>query len=118
MGKISDEFYKGLDNEVAKVESCFKRRIKQGVKDLSDVLENQEQWLYTHNHYLLLIIDNLINVGFELHDICCYVELNITGIRKILKKCDKKFNGIVKHRGLEYIKSRLRNPKSHMNGIL
>jgi len=40
---------------------------------------------------LNVVIENLTKLGNELIDLCSFAELNIDGVRKILKKFDKKF---------------------------
>ena len=48
----------------------------------------------SHDHILNATVENLIKVGNDLVDICKFAELNITAVRKILKKFDKKFASI------------------------
>ncbi len=48
----------------------------------------------SHDHILNATIEKLIQVGNDLVDTCKFAELNITAVRKILKKFDKKFAGI------------------------
>lgn len=43
----------------------------------------------SHDHFLIVIIENLAKIGNETIEICHFVELNVTAIRKILKKFDK-----------------------------
>jgi SPX domain protein involved in polyphosphate accumulation len=45
----------------------------------------------SHDHFLTVIIENLTKLGNEINEICNYIELNMTAIRKILKKFDKQF---------------------------
>ena len=46
---------------------------------------------FSHDHFLNVVIENLTKLGNELIDLCSFAELNIDGVRKILKKFDKKF---------------------------
>lgn len=39
-------------------------------------------------------MEELSDIALESIKICSYIEINITGMRKILKKFDKKFKGI------------------------
>lgn len=48
----------------------------------------------SHDHFLSVIIDNLAKVGTEIIEICHFLELNITAIRKILKKYDRKLANV------------------------
>ena len=45
----------------------------------------------TSDHSLIVIMENLTKIGQEIIEICKYIELNVTAIRKILKKFDKLF---------------------------
>ena len=38
---------------------------------------------------MIVVIENLTKIGQEIIEICKFMELNITAIRKILKKFDK-----------------------------
>lgn len=41
-----------------------------------------------------MVIENLNKIGNDISEICHFVELNITAIRKILKKADKQLASI------------------------
>ena len=43
---------------------------------------------------MTVLIDELQFIGNESMQVCSYIELNITAMRKILKKFDKKFRNI------------------------
>lgn len=45
------------------------------------------------DHSLIVIMENLTRIGQEIIEICKFIELNVTAIRKILKKFDKQFRG-------------------------
>jgi len=40
-----------------------------------------------------IVIENITKIGYEIIAIAEFMELNLTAIRKILKKFDKKFKG-------------------------
>ncbi len=42
---------------------------------------------------LAIILENMSRIGQEIIEILKFMELNVTAIRKILKKFDKKFKG-------------------------
>lgn len=42
-----------------------------------------------HDHFLMLVIENFARIGNETIETSHFVELNITALRKILKKYDK-----------------------------
>eukprot|EP00347_Sterkiella_histriomuscorum_P012933 403366665 len=45
------------------------------------------------DHSIIIIMENLTRIGQEIIEICKFIELNVTAIRKILKKFDKQFKG-------------------------
>lgn len=53
------------------------------------------------------LLEQLSEVSQEAIRICTYIELNITGMRKILKKFDKKFRDVKQPLKDSYIISRL-----------
>ena len=42
---------------------------------------------------LAIVLENLYRIGQEVIEIARFMELNLTAVRKILKKFDKKFKG-------------------------
>ncbi len=46
----------------------------------------------SHDHFLTVVIENLTKIANEIVEICHFVELNVTAIRKILKKADKQLS--------------------------
>ena len=42
---------------------------------------------------LAIVLENLYRIGQEVIEIVRFMELNLTAVRKILKKFDKKFKG-------------------------
>ena len=62
--------------------------------------------------------DQLSKITLELSEICSYLDLNITCIRKILKKFDKKLKEYALPQALDYIKKRLSVENSALKGIL
>ena len=48
----------------------------------------------SHSHFLNVVIENLTKLGNKLVEICSFTELNVTAVRKILKKFDKRFASI------------------------
>ena len=63
-------------------------------------------------------MEELSDVALESIKICSYIEINITGMRKILKKFDKKFKGIRQPLKDSYLISRLEISNSHLNALL
>ncbi len=83
-----------LDKEIEKTADFYSLKIRKGIRDCNTILHNKEFWTTSHDHILNATIESLITVGNDLVEICKFAELNITAVRKILKKFDKKFNGI------------------------
>lgn len=48
----------------------------------------------TSEQSLEIILENLSRIGQEVIEILKFMELNVTAIRKILKKFDKKFKSV------------------------
>jgi SPX domain protein involved in polyphosphate accumulation len=46
----------------------------------------------SHDHFLTVVLENLTKIANEIVEICHFVELNVTAIRKILKKADKQLS--------------------------
>lgn len=44
----------------------------------------------SHDHFLNVTIENLTKIGNEVIEISHFIELNMTAVRKILKKYDKQ----------------------------
>ena len=65
-----------------------------------------------------MIIESLSKISLSLVDVSNYLELNITAIRKILKKTDKKFKGIGMPQAIHFIERRLGIPDSALKKIL
>ena len=59
------------------------------------VIKNCEIFNRTsHDHFLTLIIENLTKIGNEVIEIGNFIELNMTAIRKILKKFGKQLEQV------------------------
>lgn len=83
-----------LDKEIEKTADFYILRTRKGIRDCNAILQNKEHWHTSHDHILNATIESLITVGNDLVEICKFAELNITAVRKILKKFDKKFNAL------------------------
>jgi SPX domain protein involved in polyphosphate accumulation len=88
------EFLTLLDTEIEKTADFFNLRMKKGIRDCNSILHNKEHWPTSHDHILNATIEGLITVANDLIEISTFAELNIIGVRKILKKFDKKFNSL------------------------
>ena len=67
---------------------------------------------------MTILIEELLHIGNESIQVCNYIELNITAMRKILKKFDKKFKDMRKAVKESYLKSRLDMSNSHLSALL
>jgi SPX domain protein involved in polyphosphate accumulation len=62
------------------------------IKHLQQATELREQWMEVLNPYnLILIIEDLTKTGGDIDEIIRFQELNLTTVRKSLKKFDKCF---------------------------
>ena len=55
------------------------------------------------NHTMQVIADSLVNITRDANEILKFTELNITAIRKILKKFNKAFEGLKNQQALAYL---------------
>ena len=67
---------------------------------------------------VITLIEELWHIGNESIQVCNYIELNITAMRKILKKFDKKFRAMRQPVKESYLKSRLDMSNSHLSALL
>jgi len=63
-------------------------------RDTELVKNKQEAWKEASEQSLIVIMENLIKIGQEIIEVSKFSELNLTAIRKILKKYDKLFKNI------------------------
>ena len=55
------------------------------------------------NHTMQVIADSLVNITRDANEILKFTELNITAIRKILKKFNKAFEGLKNQQALAFL---------------
>ncbi len=94
VGEYQSEFLNMLNQEVERAAEQYAQMTRRGIRECNNVLKNREEWPNSHDHLLNAVIEKLTSVGNELVDACHFSELNITAVRKILKKFDKKFSSI------------------------
>ncbi len=94
VGEAQSEFLSMLCQEIEKTADFYCSLTRKGIRDCNSILTDREHWATSHDHFLNAVIENLIKLGNELVDCCHFAELNITAVRKILKKFDKKFDKI------------------------
>lgn len=80
-----------LSQEIEKTADFYSSLTRKGIRDCNSILTDRDHWVNSHDHFLNAVIENLTKLGNELVDCCHFAELNITAVRKILKKFDKKF---------------------------
>ena len=108
LGIIQLEFFRQLDRQINKC-TQFYNSIAQGiVRETGHIIQNREYW-NDSNEQLFgnMVIDQLTNICNAHKNICEFVEMNITAIRKILKKFDKKMSNYSIPMQQKYIESRM-----------
>ena len=85
---------------------------------MGGILKNREHWSETHDQILaMVVIDPLTRVCNEHRSIAEFVEMNITGIRKILKKFDKQLQAYSLPMSQKYLESRMLNAEDGQENI-
>mmetsp|Transcript_26889 Transcript_26889/g.25945 ORF Transcript_26889/g.25945 Transcript_26889/m.25945 type:complete len:157 (+) Transcript_26889:318-788(+) len=79
---------------------------------MNAILKNRSQWKNSHDHFLMVVADNLTTVANKIVNICLFVELNVTALRKILKKADKQLSSICLPLGKKFLNNALEQPGS------
>ena len=80
----SDEFKLSIDQEIEKVVLFFLHQQGLIANELSTLRQKKSKIL--HNSEAAYVSEEYRRVGFKLIDLVHFVELNVTGLRKILKK--------------------------------
>ena len=117
IGKLVDEFLKLLNDEIKKLTIFY----KQLENEIYTLICERSQVDYTSTNNLgeltseILQIDNILN---KVLDLCTFLNLNITAIRKILKKFDKNFNQNMAPIALHYLRKMLSDSNSYLLYIL
>ena len=85
---------------------------------MGGILKNREHWGETHDQILaMVVIDPLTRICNEHRSISEFVEMNITGIRKILKKFDKQMQSYSLPMSQKYLESRMLNASDGQENI-
>jgi MFS family permease len=119
VGRYINKFLSELDGEVKKffhfylqLEKEIRREffeLKKQISELSNV-DNIKQ--------VLSVIESIDQVADKIINVCQYININITAIRKILKKFDKKFETKDNPVALHYLKQNLSKSNSSLVYIL
>ncbi|CDW89208.1 major facilitator superfamily [Stylonychia lemnae] len=101
VGDIQKEFFTTLEKDIIRVSDFYHQLAKNIIREVNSILRNKDQWKTSHDHYLTVIIENLTKIGNEVIEIGHFIELNMTAIRKILKKFDKQLENVSISQGRE-----------------
>ena len=118
VGEAQGEFLGMLDNEVERTSDFFASLTRKGIRDCNMILKNRGEWTNSHDHLLNAVIEKLTTLGNELVHSCHFAELNITAVRKILKKFDKKYDAISIPIAQRVISNKMRQPNSKLLQLL
>jgi len=86
-------FFEHLEAQILKASDFLSKLNANLEADLSSVREKKHNWSNSSEPSLAIVLENLSRIGQEIIEIVKFMELNLTAIRKILKKFDKKFKG-------------------------
>lgn len=88
------------------------------VRQMGSILMNREHWSSTKDDILAsAVIDQLNRICNQHKTIAEFVEMNITGIRKILKKFDKQMQEYSLPMSQKYLESRMLNAEDGSENI-
>jgi len=119
IGKYVDEFLNGLDNEIQKFNKFYCELEKEIKQDFLFLKKEMSSLTYLdHVHEVVEFTDHLENSVTKVFSVCQYVNMNITAVRKILKKFDKKFCTKENPIALHYMKDNLTKKNSSLIYIL
>jgi len=119
VGKYVNEFLSNLDKEVLKFKNFYLELEKDIEHDLIFLKKELDTLTYlVHIKEVIEFIDHLQNAVNKVFSVCQFVNMNITAIRKILKKFDKTFDTEDDPIALHYIKDNLGKKDSSLVYIL
>jgi hypothetical protein len=118
-GDYVNEFLTELDNQVKKFSEFYKRMEKSIQSEFHELkIKNSKLTSFHYIHEVLEMIEDIGKMTDKILDLCFFVNINITAIRKILKKFDKKFDMNENPVALHYLKSNLSKSNSSLIYIL
>lgn len=117
LGEYIKEFTSQLDNEIKKFFKFYKELEK---RLYNDVYKNLKTTTYSDLTLLEIFkeLHNIEELCSFLLEVCEFINLNVTGVRKILKKFDKKFELQYNPIALFYLGNALENSDSGLLYIL
>lgn len=118
LGVYIDEFISELEFEIKKFSLFFKTLEKKLYRDINQKLQKE---LSFDNYSFFEIFRELMTFDEQcefIYDVCNFVNVNVTGVRKILKKFDEKFEMSDNPIALFYLGTALEDPESSLLYIL
>jgi hypothetical protein len=118
IGEYIDEFISELDFEIKKFFMFFKNLEKKLYREVNLNLKkelNFSDYSFIEIYKELISIEELCSLILE---VCSFINVNVTGVRKILKKFDKKFELDNNPIALFYLGNNLEDPESALLYIL
>lgn len=119
VGRYINKFLSELDEEVKKF-FHFYLQLEKEIRVEFIQLKNQINELSNVESFkqVLTVIESIDQVADKIINVCQYININITAIRKILKKFDKKFETKENPVALHYLKQNLSKSNSSLVYIL
>jgi hypothetical protein len=107
-----------LDKEIKKIYIFFSRKEKELYKSINSHLhikQSYENFGLSNLKKEIFEIEKLTNSALKISN---FVELNLTAIKKILKKFDKKFSSYFSRISFSYIKKKLESKHSDLTYLI
>ena len=119
IGVYVDAFLNCLEDEVQKFNKFYSDMEKEIKQDFLFLKKEMSSLTYLdHVHEVVEFTDHLENSVSRVYSVCQYVNMNITAVRKILKKFEKKFDTNHNPIALHYMKDNLGKKNSSLVYIL
>eukprot|EP00347_Sterkiella_histriomuscorum_P006843 403351220 len=118
IGEIQREFFVTLEKEIFSVSNFYQQLSRNIIREVNSLLKNKDQWETSHDHFLNVIIENLTKIGNEIIEVGNYIELNMTAMRKILKKFDKQLQTISIPMSEHFLHNLMRNQQSSFVSLI
>jgi hypothetical protein len=118
IGKYIKIFLTILDDEIKKFYNFYLHLEKEIYMKLNSVLHEEYRYEEFQLHEIMEEIGKIENLIQDVLDLSNFINMNLTAIRKILKKFDKKFNLHSNPIALYYLRHKLKDQSSNLVYVL
>lgn len=119
-GKYVKKFLDAVENEINKFYDFFiSLENKLNIEIAKEIFkENQIHEAENCFEAIIIALERLENIVFSIQELCEFLNLNVTAIRKILKKFDKRFTNQELPVSYFFLQSKLKSANSSLVKIL